>query len=71
MAFDVERSNARQHLAFGHGSHLCVGAPLARLELVACLNAILDRIPTMRLVDPASFDPLSRPASLKVVFSPS
>jgi cytochrome P450 len=30
--FDINRANARQHIAFGHGIHTCAGAPLARTE---------------------------------------
>jgi cytochrome P450 len=41
--FDVERANARQHIAFGHGIHTCVGAPLARTEGRVTLNRFLDR----------------------------
>ncbi|MCX2930988.1 cytochrome P450 [Mycobacterium sp. CVI_P3] len=40
---DLDRPNIRQHLAFGHGLHFCLGAPLARLEVVAVVNAVLDR----------------------------
>jgi cytochrome P450 len=48
--FDVTRAqSSRRHLAFNFGIHLCVGAPLARLEGVVALNAILDRFPTMAL----------------------
>ena len=36
-------------LGFGWGPHLCIGAPLARLEGAHVLNAMLDRIPRMRL----------------------
>jgi cytochrome P450 len=41
--FDLERANARQHIAFGHGIHTCVGAPLARAEGQVTLNRFLDR----------------------------
>jgi cytochrome P450 len=48
--FDVTRGPvSRRHLAFNFGIHLCVGAPLARLEGVVALNAMLDRFPVMTL----------------------
>ena len=47
--FDVRRANAREHLAFGHGAHLCLGAPLARLEARIVLEEFVARFPTMRL----------------------
>jgi hypothetical protein len=40
------------HLALGHGIHYCVGAPLARLEMVVALDALLDRLPGLRLAVP-------------------
>ena len=41
--FDLERPNARQHIAFGHGIHTCAGAPLARAEGRVSVNRLLDR----------------------------
>jgi cytochrome P450 len=41
--FDIDRPNARQHIAFGHGIHTCAGAPLARAEGRVTVNRLLDR----------------------------
>jgi cytochrome P450 family 150 subfamily A5 len=41
--FDIERANARQHIAFGFGLHTCAGAPLARAEGRVTVNRFLDR----------------------------
>ncbi|MFF4040491.1 cytochrome P450 [Streptomyces sp. NPDC001816] len=51
--FDLRRGNSRLQLAFAHDPHFCLGAHLARLEAGACLRALLDRLPGLRL-DPAS-----------------
>jgi cytochrome P450 len=42
--FQVDRPNARQHVAFGHGPHTCPGAPLARAEARISLERVLDRM---------------------------
>jgi cytochrome P450 len=42
------------HVAFGHGVHHCLGAPLARAELRIALPALLRRFPRLRLADPAT-----------------
>jgi cytochrome P450 len=44
----------KQHLAFGKGVHYCLGAPLARLEAEIALNALLARLPNLRLAVPES-----------------
>jgi cytochrome P450 len=45
---DVGRS-PNPHLGFGAGIHYCVGAPLARVEIAAALEALLTRLPRLRL----------------------
>jgi cytochrome P450 len=40
--FELEREIGR-HLAFGHGVHTCIGAPLARMEAKAAMTALLAR----------------------------
>jgi len=47
--FDVDRENAREHLAFGHGIHFCPGASLARAEGRVALERILDRMGDIRI----------------------
>ena len=47
--FQVERANARQHIAFGHGPHTCPGAPLARTEGRITIERLLDRMDNIRI----------------------
>jgi cytochrome P450 len=47
--FDVGRENAAQHIGFGGGIHVCIGAPLARVELEASLEALRSYWPAFRL----------------------
>lgn len=49
--FSVDRENARDHLAFGHGEHFCIGAMLARLEARIAVEQILERLENIRLID--------------------
>ena len=45
----LDRENARQHIAFGHGIHTCAGAPLARAESNVSLQRLLDRMEDIRI----------------------
>jgi cytochrome P450 family 142 subfamily A polypeptide 1 len=73
--FRIDR-NPNNHLAFGFGTHFCLGNQLARLELKTMLSRVLERLPDLRLADPDML-PL-RPANfvsgleaMPVVFTPS
>ncbi|MBH0359285.1 cytochrome P450 family protein [Bacillus toyonensis] len=46
--FDIMRENNR-HIAFGHGSHFCLGAPLARLEAKIAITTLFKRMPELQL----------------------
>ena len=50
--FDIERTNASEHVAFGFGNHFCVGAWLARTELRTAFTVLLDRLDDIRLARP-------------------
>jgi len=50
--FDVLRDNARLHVTFAQGPHVCIGMHLARLEAQVALERLLARLPGVRL-DPA------------------
>ncbi|UYP21110.1 cytochrome P450 [Rhodococcus sp. Z13] len=47
--FDLERRNARTHIAFGRGVHSCPGAPLARTEAHVGIRRLLERTENIRL----------------------
>ncbi|WP_330308348.1 MULTISPECIES: cytochrome P450 [unclassified Streptomyces] len=49
--FDIHRA-PQGHLAFGHGIHYCLGAPLARLEARVALRSLLERCPDLALDGP-------------------
>jgi len=70
--FDIGRSNARDHVAFGYGPHFCLGAPLARLEGQVVFEELLQRLPVIeRVEDKVEWlpSPLIRgPKSLRLKF---
>jgi cytochrome P450 len=53
--FDIHRANAKEHLSFGHGTHFCLGAPLARLEARVLLEELSAHLPQLRLVPGQTF----------------
>jgi cytochrome P450 len=73
--FDIFRE-PRQHMAFAFGAHRCLGMHLARMETRVVLEAVLDRLPNVRL-DPRAQDVhvtgmiFRSPLELPVVFEPS
>ena len=74
--FDIRR-DPNSHVAFGFGTHFCLGNQLARLELRLMTDRVLDRLPDLRLAADGDVLPL-RPAnfvsgleSMPMVFTPS
>jgi cytochrome P450 family 142 subfamily A polypeptide 1 len=72
--FDIRRS-PNEHVAFGFGSHFCLGNSLARLELSVMFDTLLERLPDIELV---GGEPANRPANfvsgyetMPVRFTPS
>jgi cytochrome P450 family 107 subfamily K polypeptide 1 len=51
--FDIARPDANRHLAFGKGIHVCLGAPLARVEAQVAFTTLFRRFPELRLAVPA------------------
>ena len=73
--FDVRRQ-PNAHLAFGHGNHFCLGAPLARLEARVALTELLQRCKGIRLCDADAWEPrkglhVHGPARLPIRFEPA
>lgn len=58
--FDPDRTNARYHVAFGHGIHHCAGAHLARAEGRVTLNRLLDRTSRIEVSQEAHGPPDAR-----------
>ncbi|BBY26079.1 steroid C26-monooxygenase Cyp142 [Mycolicibacterium sediminis] len=73
--FRIDRS-PNSHLAFGFGTHFCLGNQLARLELRLMITRILQRLPDLRLADGArvplrAANFVSGPEGMPVVFTPT
>ena len=51
--FDITRADANRHVAFGKGIHVCLGAPLARIEGQVAFATLFRRFPELRLAVPA------------------
>ena len=47
--FNMNRPKAKEHLAFGRGAHTCIGAPLARKEVIVSIERLLARMGNIRL----------------------
>ncbi len=58
--FEIERKNAREHLAFGRGVHVCVAASLARREMQIAFRDLTERLGAFS-IDPAAEPPRHRP----------
>lgn len=62
--FDITRATRRQHFAFGHGPHACLGTHLARLEAATALREFFARFPNATLAVPvAELQPISMVAN--------
>jgi cytochrome P450 family 142 subfamily A polypeptide 1 len=73
--FNIER-HPNSHLAFGFGTHFCMGNQLARLEISLMTRRVLERLPDLRLASddalplrPANF--VSGLETMPVVFTPT
>ena len=55
-AFDTARANAREHLSFSTGIHVCLGAALARMELHIGLQSLFERFPKLTLAGEPTFN---------------
>ncbi|WP_406690290.1 cytochrome P450 [Saccharopolyspora sp. ID03-671] len=58
--FDITRPSRRQHFAFGHGAHACIGSALARMQATTALRTFFERYPGAQLAVPTEeLEPIS------------
>lgn len=58
--FDISRPTRRQHFAFGHGVHACIGSALARMQATTALRTFFERYPDAQLTVPVEeLEPIS------------
>jgi cytochrome P450 len=50
-AFDIERPNVKDHMAFGNGPHFCMGAPLGRMEAMVAFDRLFGRLENIRFAE--------------------
>jgi len=70
--FDIERT-ANRHLAFGGGTHVCLGQHIARVEIDALLGEVMHRLPDLELAAPPEWlasNFISGPRRMPVRFTP-
>ena len=53
---DLDRTNVKEHLAFGNGEHFCPGAGLARTEARIAVDLLLDRLDDISLAPGNDFE---------------
>lgn len=56
-AFDIHRPDAARNISFGKGNHYCLGAKFARFEARIVMETLVERIPTLALVEEQHLDP--------------
>lgn len=59
--FDGTRANVKDHLAFGHGIHFCIGAPLTRAEGKHAFAALFERLPDLHRADSGPLEYVEAP----------
>jgi len=72
--FDPSRPNAKRHLAFASGPHVCIGVHLARLEAHTAVRRVFERLPGLQLAAGRSAAPrglvFRKPPQLEVIWRP-